>query len=99
MSKPDPGHLTGTIALAGGDPSHAVMIGDSEVDVRTAKAAGIPIILVSFGYATAPLHGLSPDAMIDHFDALAAHAARPPERRRARPFPGLKRLKSAPDQA
>lgn len=74
MSKPDPGHLTGTIALAGGDPSHAVMIGDSEVDLRTAKAAGIPIILVSFGYATAPLHGLSPDAMIDHFDALAAHA-------------------------
>jgi phosphoglycolate phosphatase len=75
VSKPDPGHLTGTIALAGGDPSHAVMIGDSEVDVSTAKAAGIPIILVSFGYATAPLHGLSPDAMIDHFDALAAHAA------------------------
>ena len=75
VSKPDPGHLTGTIALAGGDPAHAVMIGDSEVDVRTAKAAGIPIILVSFGYATAPLHGLSPDVMIDHFDALAAHAA------------------------
>ena len=74
MSKPDPGHLTGTIALAGGDPSHAVMIGNSEVDLRTAKAAGIPIILVSFGYATAPVHGLSPDAMIDHFDALAAHA-------------------------
>ena len=65
MSKPDPGHLTGTIALAGGDPSHPMMIGDSEVDLRTAKAAGIPIILVSFGYATAPLHGLSPDAMID----------------------------------
>ena len=54
VSKPDPGHLTGTIALAGGDPSRAVMIGDSEVDMRTAKAAGIPIILVSFGYATAP---------------------------------------------
>ena len=75
VSKPDPGHLTGTIELAGGDPAHAVMIGDSEVDVRTAKAAGIPIILVSFGYATAPLHGLSPDVMIDHFEALAAHAA------------------------
>ena len=51
------------------------MIGDSEVDLRTAKAAGIPIILASFGYATAPLHGLSPDAMIDYFDALAPHAA------------------------
>ena len=57
VSKPDPGHLTGTIALAGGDPSHALMIGDSEVDLRTAKAAGVPIVLVSFGYATAPLTG------------------------------------------
>ena len=51
------------------------MIGDSEVDLRTAKAAGMPIILVSFGYATAPLHGLSPEAVIDHFDELAGHAA------------------------
>lgn len=75
VSKPDPGHLTGTIQLAGGDRSHAVMIGDSEVDLRTAKAAGVPVVLVSFGYATAPLHGLSPDAMIDHFDELAPHAA------------------------
>ena len=33
VSKPDPGHLTGTIALAGGDPSRAVMIGDSEIDL------------------------------------------------------------------
>jgi phosphoglycolate phosphatase len=74
MAKPDPGHLTGTIALAGGDPAHAVMIGDSEVDVRTAKAAGIPIILVSFGYATERLDGLSPDAMIDQFHDLPPYA-------------------------
>ena len=74
VSKPDPGHLTGTIALAGGDPSHALMIGDSEVDLRTAKAAGVPIVLVSFGYATTALHGLSPEAVIDHFDELAPRA-------------------------
>jgi len=89
VSKPDPGHLTGTIALAGGDPSHAVMIGDSEVDVCTAKAAGIPIILVSFGYATAPLRGLSPDAMIDHYHALAGHAAALLNGVALHPFPGL----------
>jgi phosphoglycolate phosphatase len=75
VSKPDPGHLTGAIALAGGDPSRAVMIGDSEVDLRTAKAAGIPIILVSFGYATNPLDALSPEAVIDHFDELQPNAA------------------------
>jgi phosphoglycolate phosphatase len=45
VAKPDPGHLTGVIALAGGEPSRAVLVGDSEVDVRTANAAGVPVIL------------------------------------------------------
>lgn len=75
MSKPDPGHLTGVIALAEGNPFRAVMVGDSEIDLRTAKAAAIPAILVSFGYATAPLHGLAPEAKIDHFDELEGRAA------------------------
>jgi phosphoglycolate phosphatase len=75
LSKPDPGHLTGVIALAGGTPSRAVMVGDSEVDLKTAKAASVPIILVSFGYATSPLDGLSPEARIDHFEELEGHAA------------------------
>ena len=74
VSKPDPGHLTGVIALAGGDPSRAVMVGDSDTDLRTAHAAGVPAILVSFGYATSPLDGCAPEAVIDHFDELEAHA-------------------------
>jgi phosphoglycolate phosphatase len=74
VSKPDPGHLTGVIALAGGDPSRAVMLGDSETDFCTAKAAGVPAILVSFGYATSPLDGYAPEAVIDHFDQLEARA-------------------------
>jgi phosphoglycolate phosphatase len=57
-SKPDPGHLTGVIALAGGTPSRAIMVGDSEVDLKTAKAASVPMVLVSFGYATSSLDGL-----------------------------------------
>jgi phosphoglycolate phosphatase-like HAD superfamily hydrolase len=36
------------------------MVGDSAVDVRTAKAASVPVILVSFGYAASPLDGLDP---------------------------------------
>jgi phosphoglycolate phosphatase len=76
VSKPDPGHLTGVIALAGGDPARAVMIGDSETDLATAKAASVPAILVSFGYATSSLDGFAPEAVIDHFDELpgCAHA-------------------------
>ena len=38
-SKPDPGHLTRVIAQAGGVPSRAIMVGDSDVDLRTAKDA------------------------------------------------------------
>ena len=74
VSKPDPGHLTRLIALAGGTPSRAVMVGDSDIDIRTAKAASVPVILVSFGYTDAPLDHLAPDAVIDHFDEL--HVAR-----------------------
>ncbi|HKQ55991.1 MAG TPA: HAD-IA family hydrolase [Methyloceanibacter sp.] len=76
VAKPHPGHLTGTIALAGGDPSRSVMIGDSDIDLRTAKAAAVPAILVSFGYGACPLDGFAPEAVIDHFDQLDGHAAR-----------------------
>lgn len=73
--KPDPRHLLDTIAELGGDPRHAVMIGDSETDARTAQAAGIPVILVSFGYTEIPVADLGADAVIDHFDALDAAIA------------------------
>ena len=75
VAKPDPGHLMGTIALAGGNPSRSVMVGDSEVDLRTARAASVPAIIVSFGYAASPLDGLAPTAVIDHFDELETRAA------------------------
>jgi phosphoglycolate phosphatase len=68
--KPDPRHLTETIAALGGEPGKAVLVGDSETDVRTARAAGIPIVLVSFGYTETPVEDLAADTVIDHFDAL-----------------------------
>jgi phosphoglycolate phosphatase len=74
VSKPDPGHLTGVIASAGGSPSRAVMVGDSDVDIRAAQAASVPSILVSFGYAPPPPQGPLPDAVIDHFDELEGSA-------------------------
>lgn len=50
------------------------MVGDSDIDLRAAKAASVPAILVSFGYAASPLDGLAPEAVIDHFDELEARA-------------------------
>jgi phosphoglycolate phosphatase len=65
--KPAPGHLTRTVALAGGRPDRAVMVGDSEVDIATAAAAGVPSIGVTFGYTSVPVRDLNPTAAIDHY--------------------------------
>lgn len=70
MKKPDPETLRLTIARAGGDGARAVMVGDSETDVNVARAAGIPVIGVDFGYTRTPMAELSPDRLIGHFDAL-----------------------------
>ncbi len=67
VCKPDPAHLTGTIAMAGGRADRAVMVGDSEVDIATAVAARIPSIAVTFGYTARPVRELGPGAVIDHF--------------------------------
>ena len=69
--KPDPRHLTLTIAAAKADPARAVMIGDSRTDIATARAAGIPTICVPFGYTDVPIETLEPDFVIQHFDELA----------------------------
>lgn len=73
--KPHPGHLLGTIELAGGDASRAVMIGDSKVDIATAKAARVPVIAVSFGYTDTPVQEFAPDAVIDHYRQLESAIA------------------------
>lgn len=72
MKKPDPQTLRLTIARAGGDASRAIMVGDSEADLRVARAAGIPVIGVDFGYTAIPMAELAPDRLIGHFDALPA---------------------------
>lgn len=48
--KPDPAHLLGTIALAGGTPDQAVMIGDHRNDVLAARGAGVRVIFAGWGY-------------------------------------------------
>jgi len=70
MRKPDPDMLRLTIARAGGDTGHAVMVGDSMTDVATARAAAVPVIAVDFGYTETPPAELGADRLISHFDAL-----------------------------
>lgn len=70
VHKPHPDHLKGAIRLAGGTQEQAIMVGDSDVDIATAKAASIPIIAVSFGYTQVPVATLEPNSVIDHYDHL-----------------------------
>jgi len=70
--KPDPRHISDLVQLAGGVLSAAVMVGDSQADVDAAKAAGIPVIAASFGYASIPASELGADAVLNHFDELPA---------------------------
>ena len=68
--KPDPRHLTETIERAGGDPARALMVGDSRNDIDTAKAAGIPVVAVDFGYTERHVREFEPSVVISHYDEL-----------------------------
>jgi phosphoglycolate phosphatase len=70
VKKPDPRHLLAAVAALGATADEAVMIGDNEIDVAAANAAGVPIILVRYGYARVPLDTLTADIQIDAFPAL-----------------------------
>jgi phosphoglycolate phosphatase len=67
IQKPDPQVLRLTIRRAGGDVQHAIMIGDSTTDVRTARAANVPVIAVDFGYSEVAPEALNADRLISSF--------------------------------
>ncbi|MGD8325392.1 MAG: phosphoglycolate phosphatase [Sphingomonadales bacterium] len=68
--KPHAEHLLETIKQAGGTQDNAIMIGDSETDFKTARNAGIPIVMVDFGYSDNPVESLGADAVISDFSEL-----------------------------
>ena len=57
-------------AEPGGDDANAVMIGDSVTDLKTAQAAGVPCILLSYGYTPVPARELGADMVLDDFRDL-----------------------------
>jgi phosphoglycolate phosphatase len=72
VQKPDPEILRKTIERAGGTLERAVMVGDSASDILTARAVGVPIVAVDFGYTEIPVTRLDPDRIISGFDELPA---------------------------
>ncbi|MEO1543551.1 MAG: phosphoglycolate phosphatase [Pseudomonadota bacterium] len=70
VHKPHPRHLTEAIEQAGGTTQRAVMVGDSDTDVKTARAANVPVVGVTFGYTSVPMQDLNPDRLVHHYDAM-----------------------------
>jgi phosphoglycolate phosphatase len=70
IQKPDPQILRSTVARAGGQVNRAIMVGDSITDIRTARAAQVPVVAVDFGYTDVPIATLAPDRVIASFAEL-----------------------------
>jgi phosphoglycolate phosphatase len=68
--KPDAEHVLATLRACGGTVGDAVFIGDSITDVTAARAAGLPVVVVSFGFSDRPVVELDADAVIDHYADL-----------------------------
>ncbi len=75
VRKPDPAPLVASVERAGGDPARALLVGDTETDRETARAAGVPCVLVTFGPDGRGVEALAPEATLDHFDGLDALVA------------------------
>lgn len=68
VAKPDPKPFFEAVNRLNLESPRAIMVGDSETDVLTARNAGVPVIAVPFGYTPRPVQEFGPDRMISHFD-------------------------------
>ncbi|MBK7991744.1 MAG: phosphoglycolate phosphatase [Comamonadaceae bacterium] len=75
--KPDPLPLLMTCEALGSEPARTLMIGDSSNDAQAARAAGCPVVLVTYGYNHGePVRSVDADGYLDSLDELAALLAR-----------------------
>lgn len=70
VQKPHPDVYFSTVSAAGGLRARSLMIGDSKTDHATARAAGVPSLLVTFGYSDVAIENLEPDALLSSWGEL-----------------------------
>jgi phosphoglycolate phosphatase len=68
IGKPDARPYFETLRRLGAHRS--LMVGDSETDILTARAAEVPVIAVTFGYTPTPVAQFEPDFLVSHFDEM-----------------------------
>ncbi len=76
VKKPDGGHVQATARAAGCELAETIFVGDTSVDVAAARAAGVPVIVVSFGFADRSVAELGADDVIDYFSELTSSLER-----------------------
>jgi phosphoglycolate phosphatase len=64
--KPDPEGARKLLAENGVAPEQAAIVGDSHVDVRTGRNAGLWTVGVTYGFATPTLEEETPDVLVDN---------------------------------
>ena len=74
--KPDPAPYMAAVERAGGVVARSMLIGDTETDRLTGRAAGVPVALVTFGPEGAGVARLQPEALLHHFDDLPGIVAK-----------------------
>lgn len=75
--KPAPDMLLKALTDLGAAPAAGLVVGDSKSDVGSARAAGCPVIAVSYGYPHGPVAALGADLVIDRMPDLLGHLAFP----------------------
>ena len=73
--KPDPAPYAAAVDWAGGALASSLLVGDTETDRNTARAAGVPSVLVTFGPDGRGVADLAPEALLDGYDDLGAVVA------------------------
>ena len=73
--KPDGRHVLDTLAAMRADRAEAVFIGDSEPDLAAARDAGVPAVVVAYGYGRAVVARMPAAARIERFHDLPAAVA------------------------
>ena len=75
VSKPDPAPYVASVERAGGKVIDSVLIGDTMTDRKTAAAAGVPCVLVTFGPNGRAVEAMQPEGLLDHYDELQSVVA------------------------
>ena len=69
--KPDVAPYWAAVEGCGGLREASLLVGDSDTDRKTAAAAGVPSVLVTFAPEGQAVRALNPEGVIDHFEELS----------------------------